>query len=78
MPAVGQVLEPLAPNPAIHPPHLLCRVGWFFYCSDGDSMYPYCTGLDVVAHELAHGITSLLNGGLFYYGQAGGWNGDKP
>ena len=39
-------------------------------------MYPFCTALDVVAHELAHGITGILNGGLFYYGQSGGWNGE--
>ena len=39
-------------------------------------MYPTCTGLDVIAHELAHGITQIINGGLFGYGMPGAWNGE--
>ena len=54
-----------------------CRHGWFFYCSNGANfMYPLCTGLDVIAHELAHGITQILNGGLFGYGMPGAWSGE--
>ena len=54
----------------------MCRMGWYFYCSNGaNKFFPLCTGLDVVSHELAHGITQIINGGLEYYGESGGWNG---
>jgi Zn-dependent metalloprotease len=36
---------------------------FFFYCADGNQLfYPLCTGGDVLAHELAHGITQHVNG----------------
>ena len=70
------------PVPLLVIPHAQFGAGaawrkWYFFCEDTpdpSSSYPYCTAGDVMAHELAHGVTDFYNGGLLYYGQSGGFN----
>ena len=57
------------------------QAGWLFntmWCGDGDyltggDVLPVCSGLDVTAHELAHGVTHFTSQ-LVYQGESGALN----
>ena len=47
--------------------------GYFITFGDGNSTFYPLTSINVVAHEIAHGVTEM-NSGLYYWGESGGMN----
>lgn len=47
--------------------------GYYITFGDGNSTFYPLTSINVVAHEIAHGVTEM-NSGLLYWGESGGMN----